>query len=216
MKLLSSFGPNPRMVLMFMAEKNITMAIENHDILGGENRREPYLKKNPTGQVPCLELDNGQVISETVAICEYLEELHPTPALIGATPVERAEARMALRRVELNVCEYFYNSFRFGAGLPLFKDRVRCLPEASAGLNAKGMDGLALVDTLLQGKRFLCGERLTIGDLVLYCCLDFYVSTGAKIDPALKNVQAWMARVNDRPSANSSLSANWREIGMRG
>lgn len=216
MKLIGSFGPNPRMVRMFMAEKGISMPMDNIDILGNENRQPPYLDKNPDGQTPSLVLDDGRILSETVAICEYLEELNPTPALVGSTPVERAEARMAQRRAELNVTEHLYNAFRFGPGLAIFQDRMRCLPEASAGLQAKGMDGLALIDRLLEGKRFLCGERLTVADLALYCCLDFCASTGTVIDPALKNVTAWMARMNGRPSATTSLSPNWAELQMRG
>lgn len=216
MKLLNSFGPNPRMVRMFMLEKNIKLPFENLDILAGENRQGGYLQKNPTGQTPSLELDDGTVIAETVAICEYLEELHPTPALIGANPVERAEARMALRRIELNACEYLYNGFRFGAGLELFKDRVRCLPDAVEGLHAKGADGLKMADALLKGKPYLCGNRLTIGDLVLYCCVDFCASAGFKVSPDLTNLHAWLEQINGRPSANASLSSNWSELGMRG
>jgi glutathione S-transferase len=216
MKLLNSFGPNPRMVRMFLLEKNITLPFENVDILAGESRKSPYLEKNPVGQTPSLQLDDGRVIAETVVICEYLEEQHPTPALIGTNALERAEARMALRRMELNATEYLYNGFRFGAGLELFKDRVRCLPEAAEGLNAKGADGLKLADSLLKGQTFLCGNRLTIGDLVLYCCVDFCASAGFKVSPDLTNLHAWLERMNGRPSATASLSSNWSEIGLRG
>ncbi len=216
MKLLNSFGPNPRMVRMFLLEKNITLPFENVDILAGESRKSPYLEKNPVGQTPSLQLDDGRVIAETVVICEYLEEQHPAPALIGTNALERAEARMALRRMELNATEYLYNGFRFGAGLQLFKDRVRCLPEAAEGLNAKGADGLKLADSLLKGQTFLCGNRLTIGDLVLYCCVDFCASAGFKVSPDLTNLHAWLERMNGRPSATASLSSNWSEIGLRG
>jgi glutathione S-transferase len=216
MKLLNSFGPNPRMVRMFLLEKNITLPFENVDIIAGESRKSPYLEKNPVGQTPSLQLDDGRVIAETVVICEYLEEQHPAPALIGTNALERAEARMALRRMELNATEYLYNGFRFGAGLELFKDRVRCLPDAAEGLNAKGADGLKLADSLLKGQTFLCGNRLTIGDLVLYCCVDFCASAGFKVSPDLTNLHAWLERMNGRPSATASLSSNWSEIGLRG
>lgn len=216
MKLLNSFGPNPRMVRMFMLEKNIELPFENVDILAGESRQNPYLGKNPVGQTPGLQLDDGRVIAETVVICEYLEELHPTPALIGTNALERAEARMALRRIELNATEYLYNGFRFGAGLAMFKDRVRCLPDAAEGMQAKGADGLQLADALLKGHSFLCGNRLTIGDLVLYCCVDFCASAGFKVSPDLTNLHAWLERINGRPSASASLTANWSEIGLRG
>ena len=91
MKLLNSMGPNPRMVRMFMIEKGIELEGLEHDILGAENRKSPYTDKNPGGQMPALELDDGSVLAETVVICEYLEEVHPSPALIGATAQERAD-----------------------------------------------------------------------------------------------------------------------------
>lgn len=216
MKLLQSFGPNPRMVRMFIAEKGLSIPFESVDLFGAENRQEAYRKKNPAGGIPCLELDDGHVLSETGAICEFLEELHPAPALIGSSAWERAETRMNLRRVELQATEYLYNAFRFGPGLALFEHRFRCVPEAADGLRAKGLDGVALLDTLLEGQTYVCGERLTVADLTLYCCLDFCLSTGLVLDPALSNISAWLARMNARPSAAASLSAGWQEIGMKG
>ncbi len=131
MKLLNSFGPNPRLVRMFMAEKGITLPSEDLDLLGGANRQAPYLSKNPAGQTPALELDDGTVIAETVTICEYLEEKHLTPALVGTTAEQRAETRMWVRRVELNITEYMYNGFRFAEGIEIFRNRMLCLPEAA-------------------------------------------------------------------------------------
>ena len=80
MKILNSFGPNPRMLRMFLAEKNITIDAVEHDLMGAENRRDAYVSKNPGGQMPALELDDGTVIAETIVICDYLEELNPDPA----------------------------------------------------------------------------------------------------------------------------------------
>jgi glutathione S-transferase len=215
MKLLNSLGPNPRMVRMFMAEKGISIPFESVDLLAGENRQDGYLRKNPAGQIPSLELDDGTVLSETVTICEYLEELHPTPALIGSNARERAETRMWVRRVELNVTEYMYNGFRFAEGLPLFEKRTRCLPEAASGLKEKAKDGLAWVDKHMAGKQFLCGGRLTLADLILYCCLDFCGSVGQPTDGSLKNLTAWFNRMDARPSAGSTIAPNWKELGMR-
>ena len=134
MKLLNSMGPNPRMVRMFMIEKGVELESLEHDVLGAENRKPPYTDKNPGGQMPALELDDGSVLAETVVICEYLEELHPSPALVGTTPQERAETRMWTRRVEQKITDNMYNGFRFSEGLERFKDRMRCLPEAAAGV----------------------------------------------------------------------------------
>jgi glutathione S-transferase len=215
MKLLNSLGPNPRMVRMFMAEKGINIPLQDLDLLGGENRQGAYTAKNPAGQIPSLELDDGTVIAETVTICEYLEELNPKPALIGTTPAERAQARMWIRRVELNATEFMYNGFRYSEGLGLFKDRMRCLPDAAAGLKQKGQDGLKWIDGLLGAGPYLCGNRLTVADIVLYCCVDFCASVGQPLDPALKNLNAWYQRMDARPSAQKTLAPNWKELGMR-
>src|ERR1041384_7737802 len=108
---------------MFLLEKGLALPGAQVESLGAENRRPPYTDRNPGGQVPALELDDGRVIAETVAIFEYLEEKHPRPPLIGATPEERAETRMWQRRVELNVTEHLYNGFRFAEGLEIFRPR---------------------------------------------------------------------------------------------
>jgi glutathione S-transferase len=136
MKIYDSFGPNPRALRMFLAEKAIDFPKVTVDLMGAENRQTPYTDKNPGGQLPALELDDGRVIAETVAIFEYLEEKYPTPALIGRTPEERAEARMWQRRVELKITEHLYNGFRFAEGVELFRPRMRVLPEAADGLKA--------------------------------------------------------------------------------
>ena len=215
MKLYNSLGPNPRCVRMFMAEKGITLPMIELDILGAENRRAPYTDKNPGGQMPALELDNGGVLGETVAICEYLEDKHPQPALIGATPEEKAETRMWQRRVELNITENLYNGFRYAEGLQMFKDRMHCLPEAAAGLKAIAQEKLEWLDKLLEGKSFIAGERLTLPDIILYVALDFGAGVGQKIDPKLKNITAWFNRVNARPSATASIHAKAAAAGMR-
>ena len=216
MKLLNSMGPNPRMVRMFMIEKGIELETLEHDILGAENRQSPYTDKNPGGQMPALELDDGSVLAETVVICEYLEELHPTPALIGTTAQERAETRMWTRRVEQKITENMYNGIRYSEGLERFKDRMRCLPEAGDGLKAIAQDGLAWLDVLMEGREYVCGDRLTIADLVLYCCSDFVAGVGQNVDPGLGNVSAWFARMDARPSAKARLHPVAVKAGRKG
>ena len=216
MKVLNSFGPNPRMLRMFLLEKNITIDFIEHDLMGAENRKEAYLAKNPGGQLPALELDSGDVIAETVVICDYLEDLYPDPALVGKSAEERAEARMWNRRVEQKITENIYAGFRFAEGLQLFENRVRCLPEAADGLKAAGQDGLAWLDVQMEGKEFICGGRITIADLVLYCCTDFAAGVGQVIDTKLKNVTAWFSRIENRASAVGSLHPAAEKVGMRG
>ena len=216
MKVLNSFGPNPRMLRMFILEKKISLDFLEHDLMGAENRKDAYLSKNPGGQLPALELDNGNVIAETVVICDYLEDLYPDPALLGSSAEERAEARMWNRRIEQKITENIYAGFRFAEGLQLFENRVRCLPEAADGLKAAGQDGLAWLDTQMEGKEFICGNRITISDLVLYCCTDFASGVGQAIDKKLENVTAWFSRIESRASAVESLHPAAEKVGMRG
>ncbi len=205
MKLVNSLGPNPRCVRMFMAEKDLTLETIELDIQGGDNRRPPYTDNNPGGQMPSLELEDGSYLAETVAICEYLEDLYPTPALIGSTPQEKAQTRMWQRRVELNITEHLYNGFRYAEGFEMFKERLHCLPEAAAGLKQIVQEKLAWLDGLMAGKSFIVGERFTVADIILYSALDFGAGVGQTISPQLSNMTAWFERLAARPSADASL-----------
>ncbi len=215
MRLYNSLGPNPRCVRIFLSEKGIDLPEIAIDIMGGENRRPPFTDKNPGGQMPALELDDGRVIGETVAICEYLEDKHPQPALIGATPEEKAETRMWQRRVELGITENLYNGFRYAEGIEMFKNRLHVLPEAADGLKAIVREKLQWLDGLMEGKSFIVGERFTIVDIILYAALDFGAGVGQGLDPKLKNLAGWMSRVNARPSATASLHKKAVAAGMR-
>ena len=159
MKLYNSIGPNPRMVRMFMAEKGFDVPKVDVDLMGGENRREAYTKVNPAGQCPALELDDGTVLAEITAICEYVDEKKKdTPSLIGDTPEERAKTRMWTRRIDLNIAEPALNGFRFSQGLKLFENRIRCIPEAADGLKATAQDKLKWLDGL-DGRQALRCRR---------------------------------------------------------
>lgn len=204
MKLINSVGPNPRMVRMFIAEKGLDIPMETIDLRGGENRQDAHLKRNPAGQSPCLELDNGDHLSEITVICEYLEEKQSTPALIGSNAEERGEARMWTRRIDLNICEPMANGFRFGEGIKMFSSRMRCLPEASDGLKAIAQDNLGKLDGWIEGKQWICGDRFTVADVLLFSWLDFFKNINQPINPDHKNIQAWYDRVAARPSAAAS------------
>ncbi|MGH6711942.1 MAG: glutathione S-transferase family protein [Bradyrhizobium sp.] len=203
MKLYDSVGPNPRIVRMFIAEKSIEMPKQTVDLRKGENREAEHLKRNPHGQMPALELDNGSYLSEVLPICEYLEEKHPSPAMIGTTAEERAECRMWARRVDLNICEHLANGFRFGEGLKFFEKRILCVPEASPGLKMIAANRLQWLDGQIAGKEYLCGNRFTMADILLYCWLDFGGTVGQPLDQGNKNIAAWMARIAERPSTKA-------------
>jgi glutathione S-transferase len=199
-KFYNSIGPNPRVVRMFMAEKGLKIPSQDVDLMAGDNRKPDHLARNPHGQMPALELDDGSFISEILAICEYLEDTNPSPALIGTNPKEKAEARMWTRRVDLNIVEPLTNGFRFSQGLRLFKDRIVTIPEAADGLKKIAQDRLSWLDGQMAGKDFLCGKRFTLADIHLFCFLEFGTQVGQPLNPENKNIAAWFERVKARPS----------------
>lgn len=202
MLLYDSIGPNPRVVRMFAAERGVTLPSTKVDLRGGENRREPFLAKNPSGQLPALELDNGSVLAEITAICEYLDEIGPAGhTLIGATPEERAETRMWVRRIDLNILEPLANGFRFSEGLKLFEPRIRVIPQAAADLKLLAKEKLRWLDGLVAGREFVCGNRLTLADILLFVFVDFGKTVGQPLDPANVSVAAIVERMRARPSA---------------
>ncbi len=204
MKLHTGMGPNPRTVRMFLAEKGIELPLVQVDLMSGENRRAPYTDKNPAGQLPCLELDDGVVVAEVLPICEYIEERHPQPPLIGATPEERAVTRMWTRRIDLNIVEPMANGFRYSEGLMLFKDRIHTIPQAADDLKAIGRENLAWLDGLMAGRQFIAAPHLTLADVFLFAFLDFGRTVGQPLDANLAWISAWFERMASRPSAAAS------------
>lgn len=198
MKLYSSMGPNPAVVNMFLAEKGVQIPLEKVDLMGGENRQAPHLARNPAGQLPCLELDDGAHLAEITAICEYLEEKYPNPPLIGTTAEERAETRMWTRRIDLNICEPMIIGFRCAEGLALFQSRMRLIPQAADDLKLIAQEKLTWLDGLMTGKTWVAGERFTLADIMLFCFLTFGTQVGQPLNPDNKNITAWYERVKAR------------------
>lgn len=202
--LHDAHSPAPRCLRMFLLEKGLKLPSVTVDVFAGENRRAPYLRLNPAGQTPALAVGGGTILAEAVAIAEYLEELHPRPALIGATALERAITRQWWRRVELNVTEFIHNAYHYAEGLDRFRERIPVAPEAAAGLKRVAQDRLAWLDTLMGDGPFLCGERLSAADIWLYVWLDFGTSVAQPFDRALPRIGPWFDRMAARPSAAAS------------
>jgi glutathione S-transferase len=188
---------------MFVAEKGLSIPTQDVNLMAGENRQADHLRRNPHGQMPCLELDNGAFVSEILPICEYLEDKNPKPALIGGNAEEKAETRMWTRRIDLNICEPMANGFRFSQGLPLFQSRIVTVPEAADGLKKIAQDRLQWLDGQMAGKEFVVGNRFTLADVLLFCFVDFGGQVGQPLNPEFKNLGAWFARVKERPSAKA-------------
>ncbi len=202
MKLYDSIGPNPRVVRMAIAEKNMAIETVTVDLMGAENRQPAYLDRNPTGGLPCLALDNGNVISEITVIAEYLEELQPTPAIFGTTAEERAEARMWTRRIDLSIVEPMTNAFRAAEGRGLFASRMTLVgAEAAAELKGIAQEKLLWLDAQMQGRTWVCGERYTVADMLLLAFVEFGATVGQPMPAGATWLPEWHKRAAARPSS---------------
>jgi len=202
--IYDAISPAPRCLRMFVLEKGLRLPAVTVDVMRGENREPAFLAINPAGQTPALRLDDGSTLAEAVAIAEYLEELHPLPALIGTTPEQRAQTRQWWRRVELNITEFIHNAFHYAEGLARFEPRIPVLPEAAAGMKRVAQDRLAWLDSLFGAGPYLCGERFSAADIWLYVWLDFGVGVSQPFDRHLPKIGPWFERVAARPSAEAS------------
>ena len=204
MKLYNSMGPNPHMVRMYAAELGVDLAMEDVDLMGGENRQAAFLAKNTSGQSPALELDDGTVLAEITAICEYLDDITDGKTLIGNTPEERANTHMWTRRVDLNICEPLGNGFRYAEGLQIFESRMITIPEAADGLKRIAQAKLTWLDKQMSdGREFIAGASLSMADILLYSMMVFFAGVGQPLNPENTNVQAWFDRMAARPSAQA-------------
>ncbi len=201
MKLYSSPGaPNPRRVNVFLAEKGIEVPVAEVSIPKGEHRKQDYLQKNPLGQVPILELDDGTIIAESVAICRYFEETHPEPPLFGIDALDRARVEMWSRHMEyqlfLPLAQVFRNTHEF------FKGRIPQVPEYGEVCRKSAIKAMDWLDGELANRAFIAGERYTVADITAQCGFDFFGRI-LKILPSTeqKNLARWYEAVSARPSA---------------
>lgn len=197
----STIAPNPRRVRIFLAEKGIEVPLEQVDIRSAANRQPDFLAKNPMGGLPVLELDDGTCIAESLVICEYFEDKHPEPPLLGRTPEERANTRMWERRVELEVMGTMLAAFRHGS--PFFKGRITQVPEMVEPSRAAAAKRLSWINEILGTRPFVAGKDYSLADITLFCTIDFAGMVGENYDPALTNLVRWHESMKSRPSASA-------------
>lgn len=202
-------APNPRVVRMFAAEKGIELPKRNVDVARAENHRAPYNTEiNRTGQVPALQLDSGKMITEILPICEYLEECFPAKPMIGATPDERAEARMWTRWIDLKYVERMTEACIVRAG-PIremyakYNYKTLLPPEMWETCAQIAYEKLAWFDSEMRGRRFVCGDRFTLADVHLFVFLDFF----EKIALPYPRELAWVHDFYRRVSGRNSVAA---------
>jgi glutathione S-transferase len=197
----STMAPNPRRVRVFLAEKGIQVPSVQVDIGKAENREAAFLAKNPLGGVPALELDDGTVISESVAICRYFEEIQPNPPLMGTDAKDRAIVEMWSRRTELEVARPIMQTFQNTHAF--FKGRIPQVPEYGEVCRAHATKRLEWIDAELAKREFIAGPRYTIADITLLIGIDFGRVVKIGIQPEQKNLARWYEAVSSRPSAKA-------------
>ena len=198
----SAVAPNPRRVRIFLAEKGFNMPhVVQVDITKGENREPAFLAKNPLGGLPVLELDDGAIIAESVAICRYVEEVQPHPVLFGTTPKERATTEMWQRRMELELLRYVTSAFQNTH--PFFKGRIHQVPEYGEICRSLARTRLEWLDSELVAHPFIAGPHYSIADITALVAIDFGRISEIRIQPNQKNLQRWYDAVSSRPSAKA-------------
>lgn len=196
-----SRAPNPRRVRIFLAEKGLDIALEQIDMMRMEHRSDDFTRLNPLQQVPVLVLDDGTAISESMAICRYLDELHPEPVLFGRTPKARALTEMWNRRIEHGLLFRVAQVFRHThpAMAPLEQPQVA---EWGTANRTKALDQLAILDHELSERPFVAGDEYSVADITALVAVDFMKP--AKIErPPLANLDRWYGAVAARPSAKA-------------
>jgi len=194
-------APNPRRVRIFAAEKGISLPSKEVSIPAREHKAPEYVAKNPRGQTPALELDDGTVIAESVAICRFLEALHPDPPLFGKTPTEIGLVEMWNRRVEMilmpPVGAVWVHTHKFTAMLPGRN------AEWGESNRPRIADAFAFFDRSLENSEFLAGDRYSMADILLLTTVDFATFIGAGPSPENGALTRWHETVSARPSASA-------------
>ncbi|HUY26378.1 MAG TPA: glutathione S-transferase family protein [Candidatus Binataceae bacterium] len=194
-------APNPRRVRIFLAEKGLKVPLEEIDIMKGVNRQEQFLRINPLGGIPVLELDDGRYLAESVAICRYFEELHPEPALFGTGAFERATIEMWNRRMEFAV---FAPVGMVWAHLhELTRTRVKQIPELGEQQKKIVEARYRWLDEEFGQRKFLAGDKFSIADITALVAVDFAKFNNIAIAPEHKHLQRWHQEVSARPSAQA-------------
>lgn len=191
-------APNPRRVRLFMTEKGISIPEVRTPLRDRAHKSPEFLAKNPLGQVPVLELDNGVCISETISICRYLEALHPEPPLFGGTPLEQAEVDQWIRRVEFTLMTPVGMFWRHAHPLTArLIDQHKDFGESNREIAARAV---LWFDGQLAGRTWLASDAFSMADIVLLTTLDFAEWIGLKTPAEAERVKAWRDRVRARPA----------------
>lgn len=195
-------APNPRRVRIFLAEKNVAYDTIEVLIAQGAHQTDEFRRKNPISLLPVLELEDGRVLRESMAICRYVEEMHPEPNLLGSDAWERAQIEMWNRHAELEllgpIAQVFRNSHKFWVG------RIKQAPDFAEIMRDHLRDRFDWLETELAKRQYFAADRFTVADITALCAIDFGKVSDIRINAETHpNLASWYRRVNERPSAKA-------------
>jgi glutathione S-transferase len=194
-------GMHPRRVRIFLAEKGLSIERREVDAAGGANATPEFLRLNPLGKLPVLELDDGSAIAESLAICRYLEALNPDPPLMGRTPREAADIEMWTLRIDTELSRPIAQAFLHGSDF--YRGRIEQVPEVATWSRGSALHTMAWLDHELGGRRHIAGDSYTIADIVAQCACVLGKATGLRIPAEMTNLSRWFAAVSARPTGRA-------------
>jgi len=201
MKLYTTtMAPNPRRVRIFMAEKEIELPMQEINLMEGEHKQEDYKKISPSSKVPALELDDGSIITESIAICRYLESLNPEPPLFGSSDVEKAMVEMENRRIEMELMMPIAFAFRHTHPAAAVLE-VPQIEEFGKVQKENAIKRLQLLDADLEDKKFIAGDNYSVADITALCAIDFGSLSQIEVPSSLSNLNKWYENIRSRPSS---------------
>lgn len=195
-------APNPRRVRIFLAEKGIEVPMVQVDLGKGEHKQADYSKINALQRTPSLVLDDGTIITESVAICRYFEELQPEPRLFGRGALGCATVEMWRRRVELHSMMPTAMVFRHTHPAMAAMENPQ-IPQVAETNRPRVLDFLAVLDSRLAETRWLAGDDFSIADIDGLVALDFLRMARIQLPAELTNVARWHGDLSARPSAKA-------------
>jgi len=204
MKIIEARGaPNPRRVRIFVAEKGLEVSFEQIDLLGGEHRADWFQRLNPYAGVPVLLLDDGTALSETMAICRYLEALELEPALFGREPLEAAQVEMWNRRMEFSIFFPVATVFRHTHPRMAALETPQ-IPEWAEANRARAENGLRLLNDRLGDSAFVTGNTFTVADITAYVAIGMMKLARLDWPDGLDHLARWYETVTARPSVEQA------------
>jgi glutathione S-transferase len=194
-------GMSPRRVRIFLAEKGISIERREVDAAGGANATPDFLRLNPLGKLPVLELDDGTAIAESLAICRYLEALNPDPPLMGRTPREVADIEMWALRMDHELSQMIALSFVHSSDF--YRGRIEQIPEVASWARGRALQTMAWLDGELAERSHIAGDGYTLADIVAQCAFVLGKAVGLRIAPDMTNLSRWFTEVTARPTARA-------------